>query len=217
MRLLLAVPLLVVALACGAQDEPASGTPTNAATGMKVDLKTTDTSFSYAAPNEKIEPQALRELYSVFFRPATGRDALAERWARKASSDAGERPTILPRIAEQARVLLADAGFEGEALVAAPVSEDMACFALLSGAESCGAGFRHGVAVAGERRDGRIVLFGLVGDDVKGLDIVAGGREYEARIGENGFTAPLGEVRAEDIEGARVHLVDGRVESFDFR
>ena len=133
MKVLFAVPLLVVALACGAQDEPASGTPTNAATGMKVDLQSTDASFSYVAPNEKIEPRALRELYSVFFRPAAGRDDLAERWAREASRAAGERPTILPRIAEQARVVLADAGFKGEALVAAPVSEDMVCFALLSG------------------------------------------------------------------------------------
>jgi hypothetical protein len=217
MRVLFAVPLLLVALACGAQDEPASGTPTNSATGMKVDLQTTDTSFSYAAANEDLEPTALRELYSVFFRPAEGRDYLAERWAREASRAAGERPTILPPIAEQARVLLPDAGLDGEALIAAPVSEDMVCFALVSGAESCGPGFRHGVAIAGQRRAGHIVLFGLVGDDVKGLDIIAGGRAHEARIGENGFASVLGEVREEDIDGAKAHLVDGRVESFDFR
>jgi hypothetical protein len=217
MRVLFAVPLLLVALACGSQDEPASGTPTNAATGVKVDLQSTDASFSYAAPNEDFEPRALRELYSVFFRPAAGRDALAEGWAREQSRAAGERPTILPRNAEQARVLLPDAGPEGEALVAAPVSEDMVCFALLSGAESCGPGFAHGVAIAGERRANRIVLFGLVGDDVKGLDIIAGGRVYEARIGENGFVGMPGEAREEDIEGARVHLADGRVETLKFR
>ena len=73
------------------------------------------------------------------------------------------------------------------------------------------------MAIAGERRDGRIVLFGLVGDDVKELDIVAGGRACEARIGENGFACPLGEVREEDIEGAGIILVGGRVEFFEFR
>jgi hypothetical protein len=217
MKVLLAAPLLVVALACGAQDEPASGTPTNAATGMKVDLRTTDATFAYVAANEEIKPRALRELYQVFFRPPAARDILAERWAKEESRSAGERPTILPRIAEQARVLLADAGLDGEELVAAPVSEDMVCFALLSGGESCGPGFRHGVAIAGQRRAGRIVLFGLVGDEVKELEIIAGGRAYGARIGENGFACALGEVRQQDIEGARAHLVGGRVETFELR
>jgi hypothetical protein len=52
---------------------------------------------------------------------------------------------------------------------------------------------------------------------VKGLEIIASGRVYEARIGENGFASALGEVREEDIQGARAYLVGGRVESFDFR
>jgi hypothetical protein len=216
MKVLFAVPLLVVALACGAQDEPASGTPTNAATGAKVDLQTADTTFSFFA-SEKVERKALRELYPVFFRPAAPRDGVAERWARKASRSAGSRPTILPRNAEQARVLLADAGLAGDALVAAPVSDDMVCFALLSGGESCAPAFRHGVAIAGERQAGRIVLFGLVGEEVEGLDIVAGGRLFEARIGENGFACVLGEVRQEDVEKARVHLLGGRTETLELR
>ena len=159
-----------------------------------------------------------RKRYASCTRCSSGRrrDATpSPNAAREESSAAASGPDPAADRRTGARPA-ADAGLNGEALVAAPVSEDMVCFARCRAPRAAA--------------PASVTAWRSRASAVTGAGAVRLGRRQRERARHrcrrshvrsahrrNGFACPLGEVRAEDIEGAGSILVGGRVEFFEFR
>jgi hypothetical protein len=164
--------------------------------------------FVFASdPSEHSDPMSL---YGVFSRPAHERDESARVWA----AGIGGSPTIVAPLAHKARLLLEDAGLEGESVVAAPTEDGRVWVSLApSGTGSCGYPTSFGLVINGERRGSRHLVYGLVADEVEGVDLELDGTERAARMGENCF-AYGSESSREDMPLRLVlHLEDGSTET----
>jgi hypothetical protein len=165
-----------------------------------------DFSFGFVAVTDD-ESARPHTLYSVFSRPASERDEPARSWAE--GMHAGLSFTLLK---DDARLLLAGAGLAGGDLVGAPTTDGQVCVAILpreSG--SCGKWLDFGLQVNGEQRAGRLLVYGLVADEVQGVEVVASGDRRSARMGENAYACehPGGA----ELEELTLRLADGAVET----
>jgi hypothetical protein len=164
------------------------------------------------AQQQGAERRSIREVYSVFFRPASEADRDALSWASRKSvfepgGDAGEP------VDEQARLVLNAVGPRHDDLIAVPTSMGMVCYLLLpSGGGGCGHPVEHGLAIGGEDGNGGDLLYGMVGDAVRDMDAVVAGATYHARMGENAFAFVLPEPGLDKIDKLILHLRDGTID-----
>lgn len=167
-----------------------------------------DEDFSFAivfATDE--EPAQPHELYGVFSRAGTDRDAPARSWAEGVQANLG--PTVL---VEEARLLLDRAGLAEEDLVGAPTTDGAVCLALLPGGSGgCGKAIEFGLQVNGEQRDGRLLVYGLVADEVQGVEVTASGDRRKARMGENAYACEL--PSDAELDELTLRLAGGAVET----
>jgi hypothetical protein len=69
--------------------------------------------------------------------------------------------------------------------------------------------------LAGEREGARSLVYGMIGDGVEAIDIVASGRAVGAQLGDNGFAARLALHSFDDLEAVVLHRRDGTTERID--
>ena len=165
-----------------------------------------DFSFGIVALTDE-ESARPHTLYGVFSRPASEHDGAARSWAE--GTHAGLGSTLLK---DDARLLLAGAGLEGGDLVGAPTTNSEVCVAILpreSG--SCGKWLDFGLQVNGEQRAGRLLVYGVVADEVQGVEVVASGHRRHARMGENAYACEL--PGGAELEEVILRLADGAVET----
>jgi hypothetical protein len=163
-----------------------------------------DFSFGFVAlaDDESARPHTL---YNVFSRPASERDKTAKSWAD--GMHAGLSFTLLK---DDARLLLVGAGLAGGDLVGAPTTDGQVCVAILPGESgSCGKWLDFGLQVNGEQRAGRMLVYGLVADQVQGVEVMASGDRRNARMGENAYACEV--PGAAELQELVLRLASGSV------
>jgi hypothetical protein len=165
-----------------------------------------DFSFGFVVVTDD-EPAQPHALYSVFSRAGSERDEPARSWVE------GEHPGLdLTLLKDDARLLLAGAGLDGEDLVGAPTTDGAVCVAIFpDGSGACGKWMEFGLQVNGEQRNGKMFVYGLVADEVQRVEVVASGDRRHARMGENAYACEL--PGGAELEELTLRLADGAVET----
>jgi len=80
-----------------------------------------------------------------------------------------------------------------------------------NGGGACGDPGPHGLTVGyDETADGEpFVAYGLVGDDVRSIDLVIDGITHHAEVGDNGYMLKVPVSQGAEIEHLILHLSDG--------
>jgi hypothetical protein len=166
-----------------------------------------DFSFGFVVATDDDEGAQPQAVYSVFSREGSESDQPAKSWAE------GEHPGLdLTILKDDARLLLGGAGLDGEDLVGAPTTDGAVCVAIVPGGSgSCGKWMDFGLQVNGEQRDGRMLVYGLVADEVQGVEVVASGHRRHARMGENAYACEL--PGGAELEEVVLRLAGGTVET----
>ena len=160
-------------------------------------------------------PRPPRELYAVFRRPPRSSDLEAQQRARDdALLDTVGAPDALGAsiggpLYEDARLVL---GSGSRGIYALPTTRGAVCVgAFPDGGAGCGTPGPHGLSVEYDDSLG-LRLYGLVADDVRGVDVVVGGVTRQAELGENGYRLKLADAGWGQLHALRLHLRNGATE-----
>lgn len=166
-------------------------------------------------------PTTPREVYAVFRRPPRSSDVAMQKLARAdglLDSVGGPGRAV----ASLGRPLYADTrlivGTVGDGVYALPTTTGAVCVgAVPNGGNGCTGtgGGPHGLSVDYDApSDGRpFRLYGLVGDDVVGVDAVVGGVARQAELGENGYSIELADAGWDRLSKLVLHLHGGATET----
>jgi hypothetical protein len=160
------------------------------------------------------QPTPPRDLYAVFRRASNGEDLLVRETARDDSfadsfgNDPTESALGEPMYGETRLV----SGTPGNGLYAYPTTKDAVCVGHMpNGGGACGDPGPHALTVGyDEPADGEpFVAYGLVGDDVRSIDLVIDGITHHAEVRENGYMLKVPVSQGAEIEHLILHLSDG--------
>jgi hypothetical protein len=182
--------------------------------------------YFFLTESETAQP-AIDDIYRVFARPATNADREAQALARAivdyghvtqrsnppagVSSEEWEKMHPGRVLHDQGRVVLAGLGAEDDKLYAAPTEHGYLCYALLpNGGGACAPPGPYGLALAWTFLPPRsLMLYGLVGDEVARVELIAARKTHSTDAGENAFAVTLDHVRSTEVSELVLHLIDG--------
>jgi hypothetical protein len=166
-------------------------------------------------------PPTAQELYGVFRRPPWSSDVAAQQLARAdALLDSVGEPGLAG--ASLGRPLYADTrlivGNVGDGVYALPTTSGAGCVgAVPNGGGGCGGPVQglHGLSVEYDAPSGGLPLrlYGLVGDDVRRVDVVVDGVPRQAELGENGYRIELADAGWNQVSKLVLHLRSGATEA----
>jgi hypothetical protein len=166
-------------------------------------------------------PTTPQEVYAVFRRPPRSSDVAMQKLARADGLlDSVGGPGLAG--ASLGRPLYADTrlivGSVGDGVYALPTTTGAVCVgAVPNGGSGCTGtgGGPHGLSVDYDApSDGRpFRLYGLVGDDVLGVDAVVGSVARQAELGENGYRIELADAGRAQLSKLVLHLRGGATET----
>jgi len=159
-----------------------------------------------------------RDLYAILRRPRDERDARAEAAAR------GGGPLPLPPghdgvddlgqpVYSETRMAM---GTPDDGFYVVPTTTDKVCWGVFpNGGSGCAGVGQRGLTVAwdDDPAKGRFVVYGLVDDDVRAVDLVIGGVARRARSGENAYLLAVDRAHGGTVEKIVLHLDDGTTET----
>jgi hypothetical protein len=160
------------------------------------------------------EPTSPQDLYAVFRRASNGEDLRVRETATEDSfvDSAGNDPTesaLGEAMYGETRLV---SGTPGNGLYAYPTTKDAVCVGHMpNGGGACGDPGPHGLTVGyDEPADGEpFITYGLVGDDVRSIDVVIDGITHHAEVRENGYMLEVPAGRGGQTEHLILHLRDG--------
>ena len=79
---------------------------------------------------------------------------------------------------------------------------------------ACGQPTVDGLLFAAELRKRDAIVYGLVGDDVRAVDLVIDGETQRAKLGENGFALDVSNPVGKTLEQVVLHNEDGSQTTF---
>jgi hypothetical protein len=155
-------------------------------------------------------PVPVRDLYEVFRRDPGESDTQAQRIAR--ADGYGDRfsgPVGKPLYPDTRLV----SGSTARGVYALPTSKQFICIgAFPRGGGGCLTPGQHGLTIDFDTRgDGSASLYGLIGDDVQGIDAVVGGKTFRARLGENAYALSTNRQPTKLV----VHLRNGETDEIE--
>jgi hypothetical protein len=71
-----------------------------------------------------------------------------------------------------------------------------------------------GLILAAEVGEGSAIVFGMVDDRVRSVDVIVDGQSHRAELGENGFSLTLPTAAGRDVEKLVLHHADGSKTEF---
>jgi len=165
------------------------------------------------------------EIYRVFERPRKPPEhAIAEQAseATEAACGAGsvggeeEGPSLGEPQAETVRIVLRGVGrHRPHDLVAMTTDHGAAALSLdPKGSTACGQPTVDGLLFVAELRKRDAIVYGLVGDEVRAVDLVIDGMTRRAKLGENGFALHISNPVGKTLERVLLHNADGSQTTF---
>jgi hypothetical protein len=164
------------------------------------------------------ERPELRDLYAAFARPPNGRDLRAVSHARDWYNEPFDlgRDSLGRVVPTEARVLLEGLGGEEDIVYAVPTEKGYLCIGLApNGGSSCGGPRPGGFDLAYSYDKDSLVVYGLVGNNVTGVDVLVAARAYAARMGENAYAVRLATTTPEQLRSVVLHYRDQPHETID--
>jgi hypothetical protein len=162
----------------------------------------------------KTSPQQPR--YAVFEREQTKHEAeiastvVADYPCSIPGSKSSDMPDLGSPVADEARILLPDVGRLEESLVAVPSPGGSVSVAVFPhGGRACVHPMDDGLILAAEVGEGNAIVFGMVDDRVRSVDVIVDGQSHRAELGENGFALTLPTAAGKDVEKLVLHHADG--------
>jgi hypothetical protein len=172
---------------------------------------------------ESHQPKPVRDLYAVFRRAPQTRDLRTQEIARADAygdslddGSTGTAPLGTPVYSETRLV----SGTLNHGVYALPTTTQAVCTgALPNGGGSCGEPGPHGLTVAFDDPGHGLPLrlYGLIGDEVRNVDLVAAGATHHAELGENAYGVELRGVRSTQLERLILYLGAGGTDALSLR
>ena len=170
----------------------------------------------------------LKELYGAFARPQTPAEAeigaraaadlpcgLPPSAGKDASPSKHDFPDLGKTEPQGARLLLRDIGRSRYDLVGLATTRGAVALGLFPGGSgSCGLPTVDGLVLAAQSEARGAIVFGLVDDDVKSVDLVIDGASISARLGENGFAQEISNAKGKALDRIVLRHSDGSVSEF---
>jgi hypothetical protein len=167
----------------------------------------------------KTSPQ--QQHYAVFERQQTKHEAeiasrvVADYPCSIPGSKSSDMPDFGSEVADKARILLPDFGPQEDSLVAVPSSDRTVSVAVFPhGGRACGHPMDDGLILAAEVGEGNAIVFGLVDDRVRSVDVIVDGQSHRAELGENGFALTLPTTSGKNVEKVVLSHADGSKTEF---
>jgi hypothetical protein len=164
------------------------------------------------------------EIYRVFDRPRQPSEhAIAERASEATEAACGadsvggeeEGPSLGEPQAETVRILLRGVGKPPHDLVAMTTDHGAVALSLdPKSSTACGQPTVDGLLFAAELRKRDAIVYGLVGDDVRAVELVIDGVTRRAKLGENGFALEVSNPVGKTLEQVVLHNKDGSRTTF---
>jgi hypothetical protein len=164
-------------------------------------------------------PKAPHEVYRVFRRASLASDV---RVGKRARADAlldlgpahtGARASLGSPVYGDTRLVL---GTTDDGVYALPTTSDGVCVsAFPDGGGGCTGTVSglHGLTVDYDGSSHGLRIYGLVGDDVVGVDVVVDGVTRHAEFGENGYRLELADRRWQQVRSFVLKLRDGTTDA----
>jgi hypothetical protein len=212
---LLAACLVVLAAGCGSD-----GSSSAHSTILKFDATPgTSSVFVLGDRSERVLPT---EIYGVFRRSQREPEGAIAEHASEATekacgvgSEEEVRPSLGEPDADTVRRLLRGLGKGQYDLVAMTTEEGAVALALdPNGSTACGQPTKEGLLFAAEHGGRDAIVYGLVGDDVKAVDLMIDGVTRRATLGENGFALDLPNPVGKTLEQVVLHDDGGSTTTF---
>jgi len=165
------------------------------------------------------ERPEFRDVYAVFARSPKDRDARAVSHAAHWFNEPYDpRHDKLGRVvASEARVLLDELGGEQDILYAVPTDKGFMCIGLApNGGSHCGGSGPGGfdLAYSYDPKDS-LLVYGMIGNDVVGVEVLVSGRTHVARMGENGFAIRIKSGKPSELGSVVLHYRDKPSETIE--
>ena len=162
-------------------------------------------------------PSPVADLYAVFRRPPRAADLAVQKVARMdgladefdigPSTGSPPEPSLGKPLYEKTRLIL---GMESHGVYAVPTTTDSVCSGQFpDGAGGCGQPGPHGITMDYGEASSELLIYGLIGDDVEGVDAVVDGMTRPAELAENAYLLRLSQVRSANLDVVVLHLRDG--------
>lgn len=160
------------------------------------------------------QPRRAQDLYAVFRRTPQSVDlrvrqtATVDMFVGNLGDDPTESVLGEPIYADTRLV----SGAPGNGLYAYPTTKDAVCVGHMpNGGGGCGEPGPHGLTVGYDdpANGGPLVLYGLVGDDVRSIDVVLGGVTRHTELTQNGYILRIPNAAGSSVEHLTLHLRDG--------